>query len=173
MISRNLPLLLLALIFIGFSSVLFVRAPERILPPPQEESAVLKEAKHFTGRVVMPSLDDLYVLDNSAGRDLVLFESFLQGRTAGLHWVADQHFRNEKAGTKHRKDAQVHDIYMGLKLTVDSLGFMEPEILFCNTADQDFKKLVLDHVKAYWRYPRGASGKFEVWMPIVWLADWK
>lgn len=174
MISRNLPLLLLALVFIGLGSALFILAPKHVLQVPEEEpeSVVLEDTKYFTGRMVMPSLDDFYVLDNSAGRNLLQFESFLQGRAAGLHWISEQHFSNEKSYARHHRGAEIRDVYMGLKLSVDSLGAMEPEILFCNTEDSDFKNLVLNHVKAYWRYPRSSGGKFEVWMPITWRANY-
>lgn len=175
MILRNFPLLLLALMFIALGSVIFMKAPERPLTllVAEEELEPEQTVKSFTGRMVMPSVDDIYVLDNSAGRDLLQFERFLQGRAAGLHWVASDHFRNEKAAAKHHKNVQVKDVYMGLKLTVDSLGTMTPSILFCNSTDQDFTKLVLQHIGAYWKYPRGVSGKFEVWVPVVWRANWK
>lgn len=172
MIKRNFPLLLLALVFVALSSVVFVKYPEHVVEA-VEEPLVIENTDYYTGRMIMPTLDDIYVLENSAGRDLIQFENFLQGRATGLHWVAAEHFKNAKAYAKHHRKGDVKDIYVGLKMTVDSLGFMEPEILLCNTEDNDFKKLLLNHIKTFWRYPRGASGKFEVWMPIVWRADWK
>lgn len=175
MILRNFPLLLLALVFIALGSVIFLKAPERplLVQALEEEPEPELETKSFTGRMVMPSLDDIYVLENSAGRDVIQFERFLQGRAAGLHWLAADHFKNEKTAAKHHRGSQVKDIYMGLKLTVDSLGTVAPTILFCNNNDKDFTNLVLQHIGAYWKYPRGVSGKFEVWVPIVWRADWK
>lgn len=174
MILRNFPLLLLALIIIALGSVIFIKTPERpMLLPAVVEPEPEVVSNSYLGRMVMPSLDDIYVLDNSAGRDLLQFERFLRGRAAGLHWVATEHFKNEKAFARHHKNASVKDIYMGLKLTVDSLGTMDPSILFCNNNDQEFTALVLQHIRAFWKYPRSVSGKFEVWVPIVWRADWK
>ncbi len=174
MIWRNLPLLLLALVFIALGSVLFVKMPR--LPQSVvevEESEPEEELPpSFVGRMVMPSIDELYVLGNSAGRDLLQFQRFLQGRAAGLHWVASEHFKNEKSQSKRHKKSSVKDVYMGLRLTIDSTGTITPSILFCNTKDQEFSDLVLQHIKTFWRYPRGTAGKFDVWMPILWHADW-
>lgn len=173
MIKRNFPLLLLAFVCIALSSVVFMRAPERHLQPIPEEPEPEVISHSFTGRMVMPSIDDIYVLDNSAGRDLLQFERFLQGRAAGLHWLATEHFKNEKSFAKHHKNARVKDVYMGFKISVDSTGTMTPNILYSNTKDQDFTNLVLQHINAYWKYPRSAGGKLDVWLPIVWRADWK
>lgn len=178
MIWRNLPLLLLALVFITLGSVLFVKAPQHPLRPRQAVDAAVPEPEEvippsFAGRMEMPSIDNLYVLDNSAGRDLQQFQRFLQGRAAGLHWVASEHFKNEKSQAKHHKKHSVKDVYMGLKLSIDSTGTIAPTILFCNTKDQEFSDLVLKHINTFWKYPRGTTGKFVVWMPILWRADWK
>ncbi len=174
MIKRNFPLLLLILVFAALFTVPFMDYKEHTLSASIEPEP--EEVKSFTGRMIMPSLDDLYVLDNSAGRDLLQFEKFLQGRAAGLHWLAVEHFKKERAELKQqrKKGAPLKDIYIGLKLTLDSLGyFAEPEILFSNSDDQDFVSLVQNHIKAYWRYPRSTQGKLEVWVPVIWRGDWK
>ena len=61
---------------------------------------------YYKGRV--PMLDDLYVLENSAGRDVLKLGKSLQGRAAGLHWLVSQHFRTYN-----------DDVILGLKLTID------------------------------------------------------
>ena len=160
--QRNLPILFLILFFTGLmlSAVILLRLKPyqpvaSIVPVPEE-----REWHGFTGRVVMPSFDDLYVLENSAGRDLMQFEKFLQGRAAGLHWASSEHFAHEN-----------RDVVMGLKLMMDSLGHFTSEILFSDTDDEKFKSLVLSHIQAYWRYPRSEEGYLEVWVPVVWKAD--
>ncbi len=163
--GRNLPILFLVLTFAGFLFGIYRFKPYK--PVASIVPVVEQPQWHaFTGRVVMPSLDDMYVLDNSAGRDLEQFEKFLQGRAAGFHWVSAEHFR--KAKCRASDEARAGDVVLGLKLSLDSLGRFEPEILFSNTDDENFKGLVLSHIRAYWRYPRSVQGILEVWMPVVW-----
>ena len=163
--QRNLPIFFLVLFFAGLLVSVFVILQTKsfqpvasIVPEPEEQ----EEWHGFTGRVLMPSFDDLYVLENSAGRDLREFARFLKGRAAGLHWTSSNHFARE-----HR------DVVMGIKLTLDSLGMFNPEILFTDTNDEKFKSLVLSHIQTYWRYPRSEEGIFEVWVPIVWKSNYK
>lgn len=160
---RELPIIFLILVFAGLlfslSLVPTNHQVASIVPVPEPVAQ-----KGFTGRVVMPSLDDLYVLENTAGRDLVQFERFLQGRAAGLHYAAASHFKKSRAKVKNSP----RDVLLGLKLTLDSLGHFTPEILFSNTEDENFKGLVLSQVQTYWRYPRSTQGRFVVWVPIAW-----
>ena len=162
--QRNLPFFFLVFFLTGLLFSVFIvlqlrahKSVPSIVPVAEEQ-----EWHGFTGRVVMPSLDDLYVLDNSADRDLLQFEKFLKGRAAGLHWVASSHFAHE-----HR------DVVMGIKITLDSLGHFSPDVLFSDTDDENFKSLVASHIRTYWRYPRSEEGSLEVWLPVVWKADYK
>lgn len=175
MIKRNFPLLLFALMFVVLGTVLYVMVPQHLPQAVESEEPMPEEKKvsSFTGRMVIPTIEELYVLDNSAGRDLLQFQRFLQGRAAGLHWVASEHFKSEKAQARHHKKNDVKDVYMGVKLSIDSTGTVTPKIVYCSSKDQEFSDLVLQHIKAFWRYPRGTTGKFEVWLPILWRADWK
>ena len=162
---RDLPIFFLIL---AFAAMLFVLSQVHLYQPvvsiepaPEPELTI-----GFTGRVVMPSLDDIYVLDNSAGRNLFQFERFLQGRAAGLHFVSAAHFKNKRNDYKTKQKNA--DVLMGIKLTLDSLGYFAPEILFTNTDDENFKGLVLSQIQTYWRYPRSTEGRLVVWVPIVW-----
>lgn len=167
---RDLPILFLILAFGGLLFFLTqVKTGQPVVSIVPEEQPVAQ--KGFTGRVVMPSLDDFYVLENTAGRDLMQFERFLQGRAAGLHYAAAGHFKKNRA-TKKRGKKNPEDVLMGLKLTLDSLGHFTPEILFSNTDDENFKGLVLSQVQTYWRYPRSEGGRFVVWVPIAWKSAW-
>lgn len=167
MIKRNLPLILLFLAFVALLDIVY--SIPRNVPNPTEKLSIAPEpeedARSFTGRVVMPNIDDIYVLENSAGRDIVQLEKFLQGRAAGLHFLAEDYYKKSK-----RHD---EDILVGLRLTLDSLGQFEvSEFLFSNTKDKIFKSRLVDHIKYYWRYPRGTAGKLEFWIPIRWLAKY-
>ena len=166
--SHNFPILFLVLVFAGFLfGIYHIKRYEpvvSIVPAPRVEP---QPWQAFTGRVMMPSVDDMYVLENSAGRDLLLFESFLQGRAAGLHWAAAEHFKKERCT---QGDSRTSDVALGLKLTLDSLGEFTPEILFSNTDDNDLKNRVLSQIRHFWRYPHSESGLFEVWVPVVWKA---
>ena len=159
---RDLPIIFLILSFAGLLVVLSqIHQYRPVVMVEAEEPAPLSQ-NGFTGRVVMPSLNDIYVLDNSAGRDLFEFERFLQGRAAGLHFASAEYFRK----THPRKDDC--NVLMGIKLTLDSLGVFSPEILFSNISDENFKGLVLSQIQTYWRYPRSVQGKFVAWVPVVW-----
>ena len=65
------------------------------------------------------------------------------------------------------------DVVLGIKLTLDSLGIFEPEILFSNISDENFKGLVLSQIQTYWRYPRSEQGNLEVWVPVVWKSCYR
>jgi len=161
---RDLPIIFLVLAFAGLLFILSqihqytpVVSVEPVPDPETQQS--------FTGRVVMPSLDDIYVLENSSGRDLLQFERFLQGRAAGLHFASSSYFKSHRS----RKGKQESgNVMMGIRLTLDSLGVFTPEILFSNTDDKDFQGLVLSQIQAYWRYPRSEEGRLVVWVPVVW-----
>ena len=165
---RNLPIYFMILVFAG---MLFALSKVHIYTPvvlPAEPEPAPVEQDGFTGRVIMPSLDDIYVLENTAGRDLVQFARFLKGRAAGLHFASAAYF---KANQKNLKKDSPHAI-MGIKLTLDSLGTFMPEILFTNVHDDNFKGLVLSQIQTYWRYPRSESGRFVVWFPIAWKTEY-
>ena len=166
---RNLPIYFMILVFAG---MLFALSRVHLYTPvPSVESEPVPEVglqKGFTGRVVMPSLEDIYVLENSAGRDILQFEKFLQGRAASLHFASAAFF---KSNNKNFKSDSPHAI-MGIKLTLDSLGVFSPEILFTNVHDDTFKGLVLSQIQTYWRYPRSESGRFVAWVPIAWKIDY-
>ena len=175
MFWRNFPLIVMSLVFAGLLYVLFSiprSVPKPVVPfvPEPEE-----DAPGFSGRVVMPGIDDIYVLDNSAGRDIGQLVRFLQGRAAGLHYLAAEHFRNLRKSRRSsaKKDALADDVLVGVRMTLDSLGrFSLDEFVFSNKEDEAFKKAFTDHVQYYWRYPKSDSGKLEFWVPIRWMAEY-
>ena len=163
---RDLPIFFLVLVFAGLVLGVYYIKPYKpvvsIVPVAEEEP----QWHAFTGRVVMPSLDDMYVLGNSADRDLLQFERFLQRLAAGLHFAAADYFKKHNCVATRGENSP--DVVLGIKLTLDSLGIFEPEILFSNISDENFKGLVLSQIQTYWRYPRSEQGNLEVWVPVVW-----
>ena len=161
MFRRNLPLIVLLLVFAGLLDLLWqipvYKAPAVEAPEPVPENS----GRPFTGRMSMPSLEEIYVLENTAGRDIAQLEKFIQGRAAGLHWLSQEHFRNKKNG----------DISLGLHLTVDSLGvFHCMEIMFSDADDAAFEERLVEHIQYFWRYKKSESGKTEFWIPLRWKA---
>ena len=182
MLKRNFPVILLLLVFVALLDVIYT-IPRNAFPTPEISIAPEPEEnlQSFTGRVVMPGLDDMYVLENTSGRDIEQVEKFLQGRAAGLHYLATEHFKNlrkSKKSSKHGFKGGDHgsksdDLLVGVRLSLDSLGQFElKEYVFSNTEDEDFKNRLDEHIKYYWRYTKCASGKLEFWVPIRWLAEY-
>ena len=96
MIKRNFPLIVLFLVFLGLLDFIWQVTPYKAPLSQENESAVAgpEKSRAFTGRMDMPNLDDIYVLDNSAGRDVEALEKYIQGRAAGLHWLGQEHFKS-------------------------------------------------------------------------------
>ncbi|WP_405337880.1 hypothetical protein [Fibrobacter sp.] len=164
---RNLPIYFLILVF---AILMFALSRVQLYTPvanTESDAPAPVEPEGFTGRMVMPSLDDIYVLDNSAGRDIVQFEKFLKGRAASLHFASAAYFKANRKNA--HKDSNA---FMGIKLTLDSTGMFNPEILFTNVDDENFKGLVLSQIQTYWRYPRSVQGKFVAWVPFVWKTNY-
>lgn len=158
MIWRNLPIILLSLIFCTWL-LLIVKTKINIPKKHSKISTELVLQNSFTGRMTMPNFQEIYVLENSANQNLQTFETFLRGRAAGLHWLSVEHFKNHNA-----------DILLGLKLTLDSLGIFKSEIIYSNTDDKNFCNLLQWHISSYWHYPKSAHGKFIVMFPLIWRA---
>lgn len=164
MVTRNLPIITLAIFFGILLYLIFTfprYSPQENIIAPSELAA--GESKAFVGRMAMPSLDDIYVLENSAGRDLTKLETYIQGRAAGLHWLSQEHFKQARRAKK--KD----DVTMGVMLTLDSAGvFRCDEISFSTTDDEDLKTRLAEHIERFWRYTRSTAGTTKIWIPIRW-----
>jgi hypothetical protein len=167
---RNLPIYFMILVFAGMLFALSKVHLYTPVPAAEPEPAPVEAQDGFTGRVIMPSLEDIYVLENSAGRDILQFGKFLKGRAASFHFASSAYF---KANSKTlKKDSDSPNAFMGIKLTLDSLGTFTPEILFTNIEDENFKGLVLSQIQTYWRYPRSESGRLVAWVPIAWKINY-
>ena len=161
MFRRNFPLIVLLLVFAGLLDLLWqipvYRAPVKEEPEPVPD----EPGKPFTGRMTMPSLEEIYVLENTAGRDIAQLEKYIQGRAAGLHWLSQEHFKNKKND----------DISLGVHLVVDSLGvFHCQEIMFSDADDAAFEERLLEHIQYFWRYRKSEKGVTDFWIPLRWKA---
>lgn len=163
MFRRNfLPILMVVFFAAMIYAVLQVprSVPAQVVVVPD----VATEGVAFTGRMVMPAVEDIYVLENTSGRNLDQLEKFLQGRAAGLHYLSSAYFRQNKKSD---------DISMGIRMTLDSLGhFSVKEYMFASPDNEDFKNLVKAHIEHYWRYPRATEGSLDFWIPVRWKAKY-
>ena len=161
---------MIAFLFVFIAMLYFIYSVPRYEPIVETVEEVKEDPVKdtFKGRVDMPSIDEIYVLENTAGRDLNKLALFLEGRAAGLHFLSSEYFKKLKSSRKGRLPFKSDDdVFLGLRLTLDSLGrFMNPQILFSDTDDDIFKVKLLKHVEYYWRLPPSKQGKLEMWIPI-------
>ena len=171
MLKRNAPLLAFALVFAAVLYFVYSIPQYEPIVDVEEEEEVPEEA--FTGRVEMPSIDEIYVIENTAGRDLNKLAMFLEGRAAGLHYLSSEYFKKISVTRKgNRFIKSDDDVFLGLQLTLDSLGrFMDPKIMFSDSDDDVFKVKLLKHVEYFWRLPPSKQGKLEIWIPIRFHAN--
>ena len=168
MIRRNAPMI--AFLFVFIAMLYFIYSVPRYEPIVEAEENEKEEPVNdtFRGRVDMPSIDEIYVLENTAGRDLNKLALFFKGRAAGLHYLSSEYFKKFNSNRKGHSFSKSDDgVFLGLRLTLDSLGrFMNPQILFSDTDDDVFKVKLLKHVEYFWRLPPSRQGKLEMWIPI-------
>jgi hypothetical protein len=161
---------MIAFLFVFIAMLYFIYSVPRYEPIVEVEEEVKEEPikDTFRGRVDMPSIDEIYVLENTAERDLNKLVLFFEGRAAGLHYLSSEYFKKLKSSRKGRLLSKSDDdVFLGLRLTLDSLGrFMNPQILFSDTDDDVFKVKLLKHVEYFWRLPPSKQGKLEMWIPI-------
>lgn len=172
MLKRNAPILAFLLVFVALLYFVYsIPQYEPVVEVEADEEEVVDNA--FAGRVEMPSLDEIYVIENTAGRDLNKLALFLEGRAAGLHYLSSEYFKKIKAIRKsHKTIKSDDDVFLGLHLTLDSLGrFKNPQIMFSDSDDDVFKVKLLKHVEYYWRFPPSERGKLEIWIPIRFHAN--
>lgn len=174
MFFRNLIGLFVILLFLALVvGVLLMPRNEYKVPVDVREvevEDVHKVETPFEGRMIMPEASDLEVLDNSAGRDLEQLATFMKGRAAGLHWIANDHFK--KAWRNLRKRKTVPDIHARLILSVDSMGVFQVDSIMSDTDDVDLATRLQEHIKKYWRYRRSANGKTDFIVPFIWTSKY-
>ncbi|SHK74516.1 MULTISPECIES: hypothetical protein [unclassified Fibrobacter] len=171
MLKRNAPLLAFLLVFVAVLYFVYSIPQYEPIVDAEEEEEVVEDA--FVGRVEMPSIDEIYVIENSAGRDLNKLALFLEGRAAGLHYLSSEYFKKIRVARKGGRFIKSDDdVFLGLHLTLDSLGrFMDPQIMFTSSDNDVFKVKLLKHVEYFWRLPPSKQGKLEIWIPIRFHAN--
>jgi hypothetical protein len=172
MLKRNAPLLAFLLVFVAVMYFVYsIPQYEPVVDIEDDEEEIVEDA--FSGRVSMPSIDEIYVIENTAGRDLNKLAMFLEGRAAGLHYLSSEYFKKIKVRRKgNRFIKSDDDVFLGLHLTLDSLGrFKDPQIMFSDSDDDVFKVKLLKHVEYFWRLPPSKQGKLEIWIPIRFHAN--
>jgi len=152
MLKRNAPVLAFFLVFVAVLYFVYSIPQYEPVIEVEEEEEVVEDA--FTGRVMMPSIDEIYVIENTAGRD--------------LNKLSSEYFKKirvrRKGGRYVKSD---DDVFLGLHLTLDSLGrFKDPQIMFSDSDNEVFKVKLLKHVEYFWRLPPSKQGKLEMWIPI-------
>ena len=169
MLRRNAPVLAFMMVFVAVLYFIYSVPQYEPVVDVEEETPTVPAEDKFVGRVIMPSIDEIYVLENTAGRDLNRMALFFQGRAAGLHYLSSEYFKkvkpNHKGRTFFRSDDD--DIILGLRLTLDSLGrFVNPQIMFSDTDNEVFKAKILKHIEYFWRLPPSQQGKLDIWIPV-------
>ena len=140
---------------------------KRVTPPREpvvEEEVLPDEPRIFYGRVVWPQVDDILVLSNSADRDIEKLYTYFEGRSAGLHWIAQSYFKSHKHS---------EDVVVGLRLAIDSLGhFTCNGMEFSNADDETLGEAIRLHIESYWRYRNSETGTTELWLPVRFKSKW-
>ena len=174
MLKRNAPMFAFMLVFVAVLYFVYsIPQYEPIVEVEEDEKNEETVESSFNGRVEMPSIDEIYVIDNSAGRDLNKLALFLKGRASGLHYLSSEYFKKFKVRHKNHKFAKTDDdVFLGLHLTLDSLGrFNNPQIMFSDSDNEVFTVKLLKHVEYFWRLPPSKQGKLEMWIPIRFHAN--
>ena len=87
MLRRNGSVFLFLFMFLGLLAVLFWKAPSKISPLLETPQEPVSSEVLFHGRLKPLSISDLYVIDNSAERDIEPLLTYLQGRLSSLHYL--------------------------------------------------------------------------------------
>ena len=174
MLKRNAPMFAFMLVFVAVLYFVYsIPHYEPIVDVEEKEAEEEVVEKAFNGRVEMPSIDEIYVIENTAGRDLNKLALFLKGRAAGLHYLSSEYFKKFKVRHKNNRAVKSDDdVFLGLHLTLDSLGrFNSPKIMFSDSDDEVFTVKLLKHVEYFWRLPPSKQGLLEMWIPIRFHAN--
>lgn len=165
MIRRNAVVFVFLFVFLGLLAILFF-VPESKTPLLVEDSVIeLPPAVIFHGRLSPLSISDIYVVENSAERDVESLLKYLQGRSSSLHYLF------EKTYSKRKRLKE--DLLIGLWIQIDSDGFFRNvKVRFSNAEKSALEKPLIQFVEKDWRYKKVEEGSTTLLIPFLWRAEY-
>lgn len=165
MLRRNGSVFLFLFMFLGLLAVLFWKAPSKISPLLETPQKPVSSEVLFHGRLKPLSISDLYVIDNSAERDIESLLTYLQGRLSSLHYL----FEAKVPRRKRNKE----DLLIGLLVEINQEGtFKNAKIQFNSAKNNEMNKPLVQFVEKYWKYKRAENGSTTILIPLQWSAKY-
>jgi len=165
MLRRNGSVFLFLFMFLGLLAVLFWKAPSKISPLLETPQEPVSSEVLFHGRLKPLSISDLYVIDNSAERDIESLLTYLQGRLSSLHYL----FEAKVPRRKRNKE----DLLIGLLVEINQEGtFKNAKIQFNSAKNNEMNKPLVQFVEKYWKYKRAENGSTIILIPLQWRAKY-
>lgn len=165
MLRRNGSVFLFLFMFLGLLAVLFWKAPSKISPLLETPQEPVSSEVLFHGRLKPLSISDLYVIDNSAERDIESLLTYLQGRLSSLHYL----FEAKVPRRKRNKE----DLLIGLLVEINQEGtFKNAKIQFNSAKNSEMNKPLVQFVEKYWKYKRAENGSTTILIPLQWSAKY-
>ena len=165
MLRRNGSVFLFLFMFLGLVAVLFWKAPSKISPLLETPQKPVSSEVLFHGRLKPLSISDLYVIDNSAERDIESLLTYLQGRLSSLHYL----FEAKVPRRKRNKE----DLLIGLLVEINQEGtFKNAKIQFNSAKNSEMYKPLVQFVEKYWKYKRAENGSTTILIPFQWSAKY-
>ena len=165
MLRRNGSVFLFLFMFLGLVAVLFWKAPSKISPLLETPQKPVSSEVLFHGRLKPLSISDLYVIDNSAERDIESLLTYLQGRLSSLHYL----FEAKVPRRKRNKE----DLLIGLLVEINQEGtFKNAKIQFNSAKNSEMNKPLVQFVEKYWKYKRAENGSTTILIPFQWSAKY-
>jgi len=165
MLRRNGSVFLFLFMFLILLAVLFWKAPSKISPLVETPQEPVSSGVLFHGRLKPLSISDLYVIDNSAERDIESLLTYLQGRLSSLHYL----FEAKVPRRKRNKE----DLLIGLLVEINQEGtFKNAKIQFNSAKNNEMNKPLVQFVEKYWKYKRAENGSTTILIPLQWSAKY-
>lgn len=165
MLRRNGSVFLFLFMFLGLLAVLFWKAPSKISPLLETPQEPVSSEVLFHGRLKPLSISDLYVIENSAERDIESLLTYLQGRLSSLHYL----FEAKVPRRKRNKE----DLLIGLLVEINQEGtFKNAKIQFNSAKNSEMNKPLVQFVEKYWKYKRAENGSTTILIPLQWSAKY-
>lgn len=165
MIRRNAAVLVFLLVFLGLLTALFFVPESKITLLVEEPVVDIPSVTLFHGRLSPLSISDIYVVENSAERDVDNLLKYFQGRSSSLHYLY------EKVYPKRKRLKE--DLLIGLWVRVDADGFFrDVKVRFSNEENNALAKPLIRFIEKDWRYKKVVEGTTTVLIPFLWRAEY-